>query len=185
MKRIAIAAILMIIGVLTRAQSFEFQYQGKSLIDGATVTIGAEEDAWGVLSCETNPSSNPKNGLMLKLLNGNNANVKAELQIEEKTFDAQMIQWCMGGNCVMLGDKNYLKKEYTLSGEDQVQFDASDITTKGHLLAKITVTCSLETHSIYVRFTNGEESVRGDLNGDGKVDASDIVTLVNIIMGKE
>lgn len=86
---------------------------------------------------------------------------------------------------MFVGVKNYLKKEYVSNGEDQVQFDASDITTKGHMLAKITVTCSLESHSVYVRFTNGEESVRGDLNGDGKVDASDIVTLVNIIMGKE
>ena len=186
MKRMAIAALLLMIGLLTKAQSFEFQYQGKSLTDGATVTIVAEEDAWGVLSCETNPASNPKNGLMLKLLNGNSANVKAELQIEEQTFEAARIQWCMGGNCEMfVGVKNYLKKEYVSNGEDQVQFDASDITTKGHMLAKITVTCSLESHSVYVRFTNGEESVRGDLNGDGKVDASDIVTLVNIIMGKE
>ena len=139
----------LMIGLLTKAQSFEFQYQGKSLTDGATVTIVAEEDAWGVLSCETNPASNPKNGLMLKLLNGNSANVKAELQIEEQTFEAARIQWCMGGNCEMFGVKNYLKKEYVSNGEDQVQFDASDITTKGHLLAKITVTCSLESHSVH------------------------------------
>ena len=59
MKRMAIAALLLMIGLLTKAQSFEFQYQGKSLTDGATVTIVAEEDAWGVLSCETNPASNP------------------------------------------------------------------------------------------------------------------------------
>ena len=141
MKRIATVTMLQLACLIISGQNFEFQYGGRSLEDGATVTISAEEDAWGILSCETNPASNPKNGLMLKILNSPNAEVRAELEIVEQTFVAKMIQWCMGGNCVMFGNNNYLVKEYTSTGEDQVQFDASDITSKGHLFAKITVTC--------------------------------------------
>lgn len=186
MKRMAIVAMLQLACLIISAQSFEFQYGGKSLEDGETVTISAEEDAWGILSCETNPASNPKNGLMLKILNSQKSEVRVELEIVEQTFEANMIQWCMGGNCVMFGKNNYLVKEYTSTGEEQVQFDASDITSKGHLFAKITATCSLESHFVYIKFVYGEEtSIRGDLNGDGKVNASDVVVLLNIIMGKK
>lgn len=136
MKKIIIAAMLLIGMIPLMAQSFEFQYQSRSLDDGATVTITAEENVWGELACETNPSGNPTNGLMLKLLSGTSADVKAELQIEDNTWDNAFVQWCMGGACVPL--------------------------------------------------TYGEaSSLRGDLNNDGKIDTSDVVTLVNIIMGKE
>ena len=49
------------------AQTFEFQYQGVTLEDGATVTIAAQEDFFGEMSCETNPMDNPDNGLVLKM----------------------------------------------------------------------------------------------------------------------
>ena len=186
MKRMMMAAMLLIGMIPLMAQSFEFQYQSRSLDDGATVTITAEENVWGELACETNPSGNPTNGLMLKLLSGTSADVKAELQIEDNTWDNAFVQWCMGGACVPLTSGDYLSKDVTVNGLEQVQLDVSRISAKGHLLVKITVSKLSEKHSVYVKFTYGEaSSLRGDLNNDGKIDTSDVVTLVNIIMGKE
>ena len=186
MKRMMMAAMLLVGMTPLMAQTFEFQYQGRSLDDGATVTITAEENVWGELACETNPSGNPTNGLMLKLLSGTSADVKAELQIEENTWDNAFVQWCMGGVCVPLISGDYLSKNVTVNGSEQVQLDVSRISAKGHLLVKMTVTKSLEKRSVYVKFTYGEaSSLRGDLNNDGFVNAADVVELVNIITGKQ
>lgn len=186
MRKMMMAVLLLIGMTQMMAQSFEFQYQGQALDDGATVTIAAEENAWGELACETNPSSNPTNGLMLKLLSGTTADVKAELKIEENTWDDAFVQWCMGGLCVALTNGDYLSKDVTVNGSEQVQLDVTRFSATGHLLAKITVTKSMEKRSVYVKFTHGESSsLKGDLNGDEKVDAKDVVKLVNIMMGKE
>lgn len=186
MKSVILVAMLLMGMTQAKAQSFEFQYQGRTLDDGVTVTIVAEEDAWGELACETNPSGNPTNGLMLKLLSGTSVDVKAELQIVESTWDDVFVQWCMGGACVPLISGNYLSKNVTVNGSEQIQLDVSKISAIGHMLAKITVTKSLEKRSVYVKFTYGEaSSLRGDLNNDGFVNAADVVELVNIIMGKQ
>ena len=62
-------SIMLFTATMTSAQSFEFQYQGKSVVDGGTVTIAAVPDdfGFGEYWCETNPSSDPNNGLILKL----------------------------------------------------------------------------------------------------------------------
>ena len=116
-----------------KAQSFEFQYQGKSLEDGATVTISAEPNAFGELSCETNPSANASNGLVLKLLQNASANGSATLEITENTLYPKMLQWCMGGVCTPFGDEKMLTKKLTVNEIEQVQFDATEIQSKGLL----------------------------------------------------
>ena len=74
----------------------------------------------------------------------------------------------------------------SVSGTAPVMFDATNVTSEGFLLAKLTATMSLEQHTVFIRFINGGiVSVRGDVNGDGVVNASDIVEIVNIIMGKK
>lgn len=142
--------------VALNAQSFEFQYKGKSIPDGETVTIAAEENMFGELSCETNPSNNPADGLVLALLSGSSATFNVELRIEQQTFKASLLQWCMGGGCVPFGKKEYLTKDVNVVEPTPVMFDATDITTEGFLLAKLTASSSLEQHSVYIRFTNGE-----------------------------
>lgn len=139
-----------------KAQSFEFQYQGKSLEDGATVTISAEPNAFGELSCETNPSSDPYNGLVLKLLQNASANGSATLEITENTLYPKMLQWCMGGVCTPFGDEKMLTKKLTVNEIEQVQFDATDIQGKGYLLATLKVTIGLESHQVFIQFINGE-----------------------------
>ena len=186
MKKVLVTAVLLIMCAMVKAQSFEFIYGGKSLPDGSIVTIQAKEDVWGQLSCETNPSSNPQNGLMLKLLKGGTADVKLELKIEQQTLEADVLQWCMGGSCIPFGNKDYLMIDASVSGTAPVMFDATNVTSEGFLLAKLTATMSLEQHTVFIRFINGGiVSVRGDVNGDGVANASDIVEIVNIIMGKK
>lgn len=151
-----------------KAQSFEFQYQGKSLEDGATVNIAAETNAFGELSCETNPSSDPNNGLVLRLPEGSQGNVKAELEIQQNTLDASIIQWCMGGECVPLGTKNLLSKSFNADTVTQVLFDAVNIHNEGSLTAKLTVTYELASLIVYIQFTNGTSTdIKRILKGIG------------------
>ncbi len=136
------------------AQTFEFQYQGASLQDGATVTIAAQENFFGELSCETNPSENPNNGLVLKMQDLSAGNVKAELQIQNNGLGASMIQWCMGGACTMALNKTSLTKTFAPADTVQVLFDATNIKGNGNLLATLTVTQNGQTRKVGILFTN-------------------------------
>ena len=149
--------LLAVVSVL-RAQTFEFQYQGHSLADGATVTIVAEEDMFGELSCETNPAANPANGLVMKLLAGSEVNVNATLEITHNTLSPSRIQWCMGGECTMFGSATKLNKQFTLRSVEQVQMDATDIRATGYLMATLKASVGLEKRQVNIKFTNGEDA---------------------------
>ena len=129
-------ALLSFGGLTVKAQSFEFQYQGQSLKDGDMVTIAAEENVFGELGCETNPSANPDNGLVLKFPEGSKGKVRGELEILHNTLNASIVQWCMGGECTMLGDKTSLTKMFDAADIVQTQFDASNIRNTGYLMAE-------------------------------------------------
>lgn len=171
------------------AQTFEFRYQGQSLPDGATVTIAAEEDEWGFgeMCCYSNPSSDPNNGLILQVLSGSGVQGNATLTIDEKTFEVTRLLWCMGGSCMQIGESTTINKSFTdNNGICQVQFDAENITTEGHLLATLTATIGGETHVVKIKFTNGEQAtVPGDVNGDGKVTSVDITALYNYLLNDD
>ena len=98
-KLLAIAIVFSLSAAAMMAQTFEFRYHGQSLAEGATVTIAAEEDEYGFgeMWCETNPISNPSNGLILQLLSGTTATGNATMTITENTLNPVQITWCMGG----------------------------------------------------------------------------------------
>lgn len=152
---LVMAVMMSVLMTSVKAQSFEFQYQGKSLEDGATVTIAAEPNAFGELSCETNPSSDPNNGLVLRLPEGYQGKVKAVLAIQQNTLNASILQWCMGGECVLLTEDTQTKY-FEAEGIVQVQFDATAIQEKGNLLATLTVTIGLESHQVIIQFSNDD-----------------------------
>lgn len=164
--------IIGLMAVLTsQAQTIEIRYQGQSVADGSTITIAAEEDAFGVLSCETNPASNPNNGLMLKLVSGSSADIFSSIEIAENTMNAEA-QWCIGGECVPfpkpMGPVNpSLEKNFTLTGEMQVQFDAINIKETGHMKATLIVINGEEAHYVDILFTNGESAGLSHLTSDG------------------
>ncbi len=176
---------------IVEAQTFEFRYHGESLADGATVTIQAEEDEWGFgeMGCYTNPSSDPNNGLILKLLSGNTTQGNATITIDENTFNPSRILWCMGSSCVNLGNNTYYSKPFNVNnGICLVQFDAEDIQSEGHLLATLTATMGSETHTVKIKFTNGEQQddpMPGDVNGDGNVTAADITALYDFMLNND
>ncbi len=173
------------------AQTFEFRYHGESLADGATVTIQAEEDEWGFgeMGCYTNPSSDPNNGLILKILSGSQNSGDATLKIEENSLFPERILWCMGSSCVNLGNNTYYSKPFNVNnGICLVQFDAEDIQSEGHLLATLTATMGNETHTVKIKFTNGEQQdnpMPGDVNGDGNVTAADITALYDFMLNND
>jgi hypothetical protein len=172
------------------AQTFEFRYHGESLADGATVTIASVEDEWGFgeMGCYTNPSSDPGNGLILKVLSGNITQGTATMTIDENNFNPARILWCMGGNCMMfLGTTTLTKTFVTQDGSCQVQFDAENIQSEGYLLATLTATMGSETHTVKIKFTNGEQDVPtpGDVNGDGFVTAADVTALYDHLLNND
>ena len=145
------------LGTAARAQSFEFQYHGASVADGGMVTIAAERDAiFDELCCATNPSADPSNGLVLKLLSGTSASGKATLTITDNTLNASTVKWCMGGTCDLMTEVEQLTKDFTVDdGQVQVQFDAENILATGYLLATLSATIGGETHTVKIQFTNG------------------------------
>ena len=151
----------MFAGSAAIAQTFEFQYQGVTLEDGATVTIAAQEDFFGEMSCETNPMDNPDNGLVLKMQDLSAGNVKAVLLIQNNGLGASMMQWCMGGECSLALNKTSLTKTFAPAGTVQVLFDATDIQGDGNLLATLTVTQNGQTRKVGILFTNeGATSIK-------------------------
>lgn len=146
-----------LMGVLSSwAQGFEFQYQGQGLADGATVIIAAEEDLFGDLSCETNSAMNPTDGLMMKLLSSTTATASATIEVTYNTLNANMLQWCMGGECTPMNGRTSLTKRFTVNGQTQVQFDAIGIANEGYLMATLKVIIGLESHTVKILFINGD-----------------------------
>lgn len=182
-KLLSIATLLLVSVPAVLAQNFEFRYHGESLADGATVTIQAEEDEWdeNALSCYTNPSSDPNNGLILKILSGTLNSGDATIKIEENSLYPARILWCMGGSCVMVMNPLITKPFTADDGICQVKFDAEEIQSEGHLLATLTATIGSETHMVKIKFVYGEKPA-GDVNGDGAVTAADITALYSFLL---
>ena len=138
------------------SKTFGFAYQGDEQPDGGLVTISAEEDDYGFgeMNCETNPSTDPKNGLVVKTKDGKKKSGTAKLEIVSNTIGAKNIQWCMGGECVLMNNKNSLEKTFTTdeNGIAQVQFDAMNVSNYGELEAILTVTIGNETSNINILF---------------------------------
>ena len=155
-------AALLLWGAAARAQGFEFRYQGNSVAEGGTVTIAAQPDDYGFGEywCESNPSSNSANGLMLKLLAGQTANGSARIDIERNTLNPQTLKWCMGGECSLFNSLTSMSKTFTVSeGATQVQFDAENCRSEGDLLATLTATIGSETHTVKILFTYGQAGI--------------------------
>lgn len=165
-------AVLLLTATTAKAQRFEFCYQGNTVPEGGTVTIAAvpDEFGFGEYWCESNPSSNPNNGLILKLLSGTTASGRANINIERNTLNPQTLKWCMGGECSLLNNKTTLDKNFSVSnGSVQVQFDAENCQSVGDLLATLTATIGSETHTVKILFTYGTSAinnVKGDIQQD-------------------
>ena len=160
-RLLSILSMTLIAMAVCHAQNFEFQYQGKSVPEGGTVSIAAEEDIFGFgeLWCESNPSDNPGNGLVLKLLTTTSASGVAKLTIEHNTVDPGTLKWCMGGTCNLLDGVTMMEKGFsTNNGIVLVQFDAENLRSTGYLMANLSATIAGESHSVKVEFTNGEST---------------------------
>ena len=138
------------------AQSVEFWYQGEKVEAGGTVSVAAEEDMFGEMSCETNPSTAPWDGLVLRCAEPLDGTVTAQLQIVSNTLNAAMMQWCMGGECTLVGSKTMLTKTFNASEKVQVLFDATNITGDGELLARLEVTYKESKEMVYISLICGE-----------------------------
>ena len=140
----------------SQTASFEFRHEGKALSNNYTVEIPAALDSYGFgeLECMTNPSSNPKNGLVLATKDGKKVSGTATITISKNTLNPNMVQWCMGGECVPMNGKSSLTKNFTTDDEGicQVMFDATNIKSEGVLEARLSATVSNETRVVNIKF---------------------------------
>lgn len=172
MKRyISLFTALLATATVVFAQDFEFQYHGQSLDDDATVFIEATVNAFDEFVCETNPASNPFDGLVLKLFDATNADVSAKLVVGNNGFQAQVIQWCMGGNCSLVRAGNTYNKTFTMGSVEQVQLDASIIMGKGMLDAALSVTIAGVEKTVNILFSNTGEDGISFVPADGDMSA--------------
>ncbi len=160
-KSLFLLAVMICFSVSLEAQTFEFCFHNESVTDGGQVIIPAVEDefGYGELWCESNPSKNPGNGLILKLLSDTSASGKATINIDSNTLNPSTLKWCMGGECVLMKDLNTLTKDFSTSdGIVQVQFDAENIKSEGELAATLSATINGESHTVKILFTNGQST---------------------------
>ena len=153
-KRFTSLIILAALTLSTWAQTAVFRYQGNDLPDGATVTIYAEEDEWGDLVCESNPPTNPANGLVLANLTSQALSGTASLEIHSNTINPERIQWCMGSDCNMITTDKYENKAFSVPASNYTltQFDASNPRQYGELTATITAMIGLTKLTVNIRF---------------------------------
>ena len=118
MKKI-FTLFLALIGITgtASAQDYEFQMDGKSLPDGSTITIEAGMNDWGSVECNTNPSAQPNLVMFKKLTADATMEGTATIEIQQNTMEAEIISWCMGGNCVPIMRTTYTKK-FTFESTD-------------------------------------------------------------------
>ncbi len=144
----------------TDAQQFEFQYQGRSLSDGAIVTIPATKDSDGLFRCTTNPSNNPDDGLVLKLLNGSTASGYAHLDIVNNILETSNLAWGMGGESTFMKHEEDRDQDFnTTNGIVPVKFNAENIQNKGALDATLSATIGGETHTVKILFSSVSSSI--------------------------
>ena len=62
----------------------------------------------------------------------------------------------MGGVCTPFENEKMLTKKLTVNEIEQVQFDATNIQSKGYLLATLKVRIGLESHQVVIQFVNSD-----------------------------
>ena len=176
MKQILLLTAFLLASAAVSAQGLEFKYKGESLTDGATITIAAEEDFFGEMSCETNPSTAPQDGLVLSCPASFGGTVTATLQILSNTLNASVIQWCMGGECTLVRQEQ-LSKTFESKVSILVLFDATNIMGEGTLMAKLSVQFNGIARTVYIQFVNGDADGINSIKNEKIKDKSGVYDL--------
>lgn len=161
MKKI-FTLFLALIGITgtASAQDYEFQMDGKSLPDGSTITIEAGMNDWGSVECNTNPSAQPNLVMFKKLTADATIEGTATIEIQQNTMEAEIISWCMGGNCVPIMRTTYTKK-FTFESTDlypvvdnaiKLSYDCEP-AHYGEMLTKMVATIGGHDYTLNIKFS--------------------------------
>lgn len=134
------------------AQDCVFQFEGKDLENGTTVTIYAENDPlFGWLICDTNPSNDP-NGLFLLNKTSKELSCSATITIQTNTMAGEDTQWCMGSDCMPV-QSSTKSKDFKLAANAKImtKFETSP-TKEGEMLTKLDVKTGGKTYTVNIRF---------------------------------
>ena len=75
---------------------------------------------------------------------------------------------------------------YFMLNANEPQFDKITSNTtfnRGYAYLKVPTSQTGGVSTIYTNLSEGSETIPGDVNGDGKVNVSDVSTLINMILG--
>ncbi len=171
MKKFFLLLPAMLLTLAASAQKIEFRLDGKTLQDGATATFQAEEDDWGTVSINTNPSDNP---YLLVIHQEDDDDFTEEgtatMEIEENTI-GNYPALCMGGNCVPMNTSS-LTKDFTFTtweglptNDVKVDYDVYPTTGNyGHIKSKLTVNVGSVSSYIYIDLVYTDPAGIKDVN---------------------
>lgn len=151
-----------------QAQVVQFRNNDEAVNNGETVTFYAEEDDWGVVSIETNPTDNSAD---LRLFNLTDKELKgnATITVVSNTLGTDERQWCMGGACVSVSGNTY-DKDFSIpaNGNIQVQYDIFP-EQQGEMETELSVFAGLTTTKINIRFIYSDQAaVEGITSAEGQ-----------------
>ena len=163
MKRIFTSLALLCTLLTLNAQDCVFQFEGKPLEDGATVTINAAPDPiFHEPECNTNPADNPANGLFIVNKTSSKLSGSATITISTHTLETGRIQWCMGGSCELVTSTTKTK-EFSIPAKDPtdpnknqtaIQYDCEVKGEGGEMMTKLEATIGGKTYTVYIKFIN-------------------------------
>jgi hypothetical protein len=156
-KRFTLSITFMLAALAVSADNIEFQFNGKKVNEGDTVTINATVDSYvdgGETVIVGIQAASNANGNNLQLCNvgGKSVKVNGKVTVEKNNANAS-IQWCFGGTCMMLKGDSLVR---TITSEKDtkknMEIDAN-FTIEGNCLAKFyCTTLGAETHTFYINF---------------------------------
>ena len=161
MKRIFTSLALLCATLFTlHAQDCVFQYEGKPLEDGATVTINAAPDVFGEPECNTNPADDIANGLFIVNKTNKALSGSAKITISDKTLQTENIRWCMGGICQIV-QSTTMTKDFSIAasknganGKTAIQYDCAVKGEGGEMTFFFNATAATEIYTVFIHFIN-------------------------------
>ena len=152
-------------------------FQNITGLDAYTVSDYNQSTKKATLSKVSNLAS--KNGAVV------HGNVGTYYRLDYATSGSTS-SWMEGVTGAAQGVNSNSTTSYFMLNANEPQFDKITSNTtfnRGYAYLKVPTSQTGGVSTIYTNLSEGSETIPGDVNGDGKVNVSDVSTLINMILG--